>query len=125
MSSTAAGEGSLFENEDWPEFSVALTDEAFYALAALPTDRLFLHVEQNLELLKTSPYLGREYDPVYEATRPPFPCRVLLCEHYGIYYRVYESDLRITVFAIVDQRRNPMERFDRFDYGIVSIEGDE
>ena len=40
-------------------------------------------------------------------------------------HRVQESDLRITVFAIVDQRRNPIERFDQFDYGIVSVEGGE
>lgn len=58
-------------------------------------------------------------------TKKPSPCLVLSCERYGIYYRVQESDLRITVFAIVDQRRNPIERFDQFDYGIVSVEGDE
>lgn len=110
--------------EDLPEFSVGLTDEAFYALATLPSERLFFHVDHVIGLLSTSPYLGREYDPVYDTTRPPFLCRVLFCEHYGIYYRVYEKEFRITIFAIVDQRRNPTERFDRFEYGITSFDDD-
>ena len=110
--------------EDLPEFSVGLTDEAFYALATLPSERLFLHVDHVIGLLGTSPYLGREYDPVYDTTRPPFPCRVLFCEQYGIYYRVHEEAFRVTIFAIVDQRRNPTERFDRFEYGITSFNDD-
>ena len=87
--------------------------------STLSTDRAFNRVDHDLELLETTPYLGREYDPVYEAQRPPFPCRVFYSLQYGIYYRVYEEDLRVVVFAIVDQRADPAARFSGFEYGLT------
>lgn len=101
----------MHENTAVP-YEVRLTDEAFYALASLPSDRLLEHVEHDLILLETTPYLGEKYDPAYEAACPPFPCRVLFCEHLGIYYSVDGAKQCVSVFAIEDQRRNPTERFD-------------
>ena len=92
-------------------YTVAMTDEAFYAYYALPSRRIIEHVKHNLRLLETSPYLGRIYDPAYEAKFPPLPCRVLYCGHYGIYYRVDDETKIVTVFALEDQRRNPLDRF--------------
>lgn len=103
-------------------YQVILTDEAFYAFSTLPSERLFCHIDNDLGLLETTPELGREYDPVYDAVRPPFPCRVLYCEQYGIYYKLDDESKTVLVFAIEDQRRNPARRFDTFEYGIVGIE---
>lgn len=104
-----------------PAFEVKLTDEAFYAYAALPTQRIFDHVDNDLDLLATSPELGQAYDPAYDAARPPFACRVLYCEHYGIYYRADETDRAVTVFAIEDQRRNPLTRFESYEYAVETL----
>ena len=100
---TAGGEAGRFE--------VVLTDEAFYAYVALPSERVFEHVGEDLALLEITPFMGVAYDPVYETKRPPFPCRVLYCEWYGLYYRVDEGARQVVVFAIEDQRRNPSQRF--------------
>lgn len=105
-----------------PAYQVILTDEAFYALTALPSDRLFQHVSHDLELLETTPELGRVYDPVYEAVTPPFACRVLFCENYGIYYRLNSETRTLTVFAIEDQRRNPLGRFAAYEYAVTSLD---
>ncbi len=100
---------------------VALTDEAFYSYAAIPSEKAFARVGQDIGLLEHTPYLGRVYDPAYDASRPPFPCRVLYCGHYGIYYRVDEDAERVTVFAVVDQRRDLERRFASREYGIIDF----
>ena len=92
-------------------FEVVLADEAFYAYAALPSELVFEHVGEDLALLETTPFMGVAYDPAYETKRPPFACRVLYCECYGIYYRVDEEARQVVVFAIEDQRRDPAQRF--------------
>ena len=59
--------------------------------------------------------------PACNAAQPPFACRVLCCEHYGIYYRVDETDRAVTVFAIEDQRRNPLTRFESYEYAVEAL----
>lgn len=113
---------SSCSEEDRPAFEVMLTDEALYAFASLPTTHAFERVDYDLGLLETTPHLGRNYDPAYDAARPPFPCRVLFSGYYGIYYRVDEDARRVVVFAIVDQRRDPANRFSGFEYGFESLE---
>lgn len=109
-------------DEEREAYGVSLTDEAFYTYASIPSERVFEHVGRKLELLGTTPELGRVYDPAYEAKRPPFACRVLYCEHYGIYYRVDDANRSVLVFAIEDQRRNPEARFSHYEYAIARIE---
>lgn len=89
---------------------VQLTDEAFYAYAALAEGPLLDDVDQALDNLALFPLLGREYDPVYEATLPPVPCRVLYVDWLGIYYRVTEGG-DVVVEALLDQHRDPLQRF--------------
>lgn len=113
---------SSCSEEDRPDFEVLLTDEAFYAFASLPTTHAFERIDCDLGLLETTPYLGRDYDPAYDATRPPFPCRVLFSGYYGIYYQVDDDAERVVVFAIVDQRRDPANRFTGFEYGFETLE---
>ncbi len=109
-------------NEISDIFTVELTDEAFFSYVSIASERLFEHVDTDIGLLETNPYLGRIYDPVYDAARPDFTCRVFYCEHYGIYYRVDEKLHRIIVFAIEDQRRDPKNRFSRFDYEVSPLD---
>ncbi|BAK45000.1 type II toxin-antitoxin system RelE/ParE family toxin [Eggerthella sp. YY7918] len=115
----------LDEDHESVRYQVNMTDEAFYAYTALPTDRIFSHVDKNLSLLETTPELGHEYDPAYPAARPPFACRVLYCENYGVYYRIDTDTRTVVVFAIEDQRRNPLGRFSSYEYEVVSLPEDE
>lgn len=108
--------------EEPARFEVLMSDEAYLTFVALPSDRLFEHVAHNIQLLETSPLLSRIYDPAYEAKRPPFECRILYCEHYGIYYVVDDDALTIHVLAIEDQRRNPLNRLSSVVYAIESFE---
>jgi len=68
-------------------------------------------VNRSIEILGTLPYLGRAYDPVYEAAKPPFDLLVAYASHYGIYYVVEEEQHQIHMYFIEDQRRDPMTRF--------------
>lgn len=106
------------------QYAVVMTDEAFYAYSSISSDRVFNHVDHDLELLGTTPEMGRIYDPVYEACKPPFECRVFYCEYLGIYYRVNDETKEVVVFAIVDQRVGPNNRFSSFEYGIETLEGE-
>lgn len=113
------------DDEELEVYEVLLTDEAFYTYASIPSERVFEHVGRDLKLLEASPELGRAYDPAYDARRPPFACRVLYCEHYGIYYRIDDASRSVLVFAIEDQRRNPEMRFSHYEYAIARIEAAE
>lgn len=106
--------GEALDQSD--RYTVVLTDEAFYAYSTLQPERLFQHVDHDLELLESFPNLGRTYDPAYPAAQLPFVCRVLYCEHMGIYYRVDATMRELTVLAIEDQRQNPMSRFSAYEY---------
>lgn len=92
-------------------YSVELTDEACYSLADITSKRVVNHVLEVLSLLEGSPFLGRHYDPIYEAAKPDTDCRMLYCEFLGIYYHADEVEHVVIVMAIVDQRRNPLTRF--------------
>lgn len=64
-------------------------------------------------LLEEFPNLGRSYDPLYPAARPPFPCRVISVPDtpFDMYYVKDESALEITIILIEFQRVDPMLRF--------------
>lgn len=112
----------MHDDENQPHFKIALTDEAYFAYASLPSERLLKRMTNDIGLLACTPLLGRTYNPAYEAKRPPFPCRVLYCEHYGIYYGVNDDESLVTIFAIEDQRRNPRKRFSSFEYGLERLD---
>ncbi len=115
----------MHDGDESPQFEVRLTDEAFFTFEAIPSNRQFEHVKNDIGLLKTTPCLGSAYDPIYKAAKPPFPCRVLYCEQFGIYYTVDEANAAVTVFTIEDQRRNPAGRFGSIKYGLVELPDDE
>lgn len=99
-------------------FEVSLTDEAVYAYAEIPSDRVYGRIGMLLDFIATHPYYGREYNPAYEAAMPPIPCRVFYCERYGVYYHVDGGERTITVLAIESQRKDPMGRFRTISRGM-------
>lgn len=92
-------------------YVIQLTDEAVYGYADIASTDLCDRIDRLIEFLEDHPYYGQVYDPYYEASRPPVPCRVFYCGHVGVYYHVNDPDRIITVFAMVNQRRNPLGRF--------------
>ena len=92
-------------------YAVELADEAVYAYACIPSPRTYERIGELIGTLGRFPLLGRVYDPLYRAARPPVECRVLYCEHYGIYYHVDEGRRLVTVLAIEDERMDPLGRF--------------
>ncbi len=91
-------------------FEVQLTDEAVYAYSDIPSQDISSRIGFLLDFLAAHPQYGEEYDPYYETARPPIACRVFFCGKYGVYYHINESERLITVLAIEDQRRNPLNR---------------
>lgn len=79
--------------------------------AEVEPDRMYERIGDLIDFLVEHPYYGQAYDPYYESARPPVPCRVFYCGHYGVYYHVDDSLGMIYVFAIEDQRRDPLRRF--------------
>ena len=111
------------ENAEEPAaYEILFADEAYLAYVALPSDRLFDRITHSIKLLECSPLLGRIYDPAYEAKRPPVPCRVLYCEHYGIYYTVDDEARALYILAIEDQRRDPKNRFSSYSSYVYAVE---
>lgn len=92
-------------------FVVQLTDEAVYAYSEIPSQNVYTRIGMLLDFIATHPYYGLEYDPYYEAACLSIACRVFYCGKYGVYYHVDESNELITILAIDDQRRNPLNRF--------------
>lgn len=101
-----------------PHYAVKLTHEAMRASEFVKAKSDIAKIKKMLRLLDTVPEIGRVYDPDYEAATPPFQARVTYAGRYGIYYTVDEDAKVVTVFAIEDQRSNPLNRF----YGIYPHE---
>ncbi len=98
------------DEEDRP-YQVLLTDAAKRAYQRVMAKQDLLRIDKVLDVLDTVPEIGGSYDPIYEAAKPPFDVRVAYAGHYGIYYRIMESDKQVHVYSIEDQRRDPLTRF--------------
>lgn len=97
--------------KEQPPYKVVLSPTAADALRAIGSKSDLRAVGHMLQLLDTVPYIGRTYDPLYEAARPATPVTVVYAGHYGIYYDIDEQDMRVEVAFIEDQRRDPLGRF--------------
>ena len=93
------------------EYAVQLTDEAVYALSDIASESLVERIGFLLGNLSRFPRYGSVYDPVYKSAKPPVECRVFYCGPYGVYYHVDDEKHVVAVFAIEDERRDPMGRF--------------
>lgn len=92
-------------------FDVVMTDEALYAYAEVPSERVYARIGNLIDFLAEHPYFGEEYDPYYQAAFPPIDCRVFFCAHYGVCYHVDVEQRNISILAIEDHRKNPLSRF--------------
>ncbi len=99
------------DEEPRTPFLIEMTDEAVYAYSAVQPDDVYARIGALIDFLAEHPYYGEEYDPAYNAARPPIDCRVFFCARYGVYYHIDEEKLIITILAIENLRRNPMNRF--------------
>lgn len=72
-------------------------------------------------LLQEVPDLGRAYDPIYPAARPPFPCRVVSIPDtpFDLYYLKDEDNARIVVLCLEFQRVDPNARFSSLNWGSI------
>ena len=96
-------------------YSVEFADEALITLRSLNANarRVAERIAHTIGLLRTTPFIGRVYDPDYEASIPPFECRrfVVSKTTVELYYTVDEKARLVQIALIRDSRMNPMTRF--------------
>ena len=81
-------------------------------------DSVYDRVEASIDILATNPGLAREYDPSYEAARPPMPCRCYPVPRTMkvIYLVTDEGSRTLTMLFLGDAREDPRRRFDRMEW---------
>lgn len=104
--------------QEQPPYRVVLTENAKLAKGYVHSRNDIEKIKKILRILDTLPEIGRVYDPDYEVMRLPFEVRVAHAGRYGVYYVVDEGEQTVIVFAIEDQRKNPLNRF----YGVYPHE---
>ncbi len=85
-----------------------------FLLNEVTSKRVYERIDRYRTILASFPDLGALYDPVYEAARPPFPCRAIAVPDtpFTLHYAVDEQLRRVSVFAIEHWRINPQTRFE-------------
>lgn len=91
-------------------YQLRLTQMALRSYTAIPDSQIG-RVDETLDAIGGAPWIGRLYDPAYEAARPPFEVRVAYAGNYGIYYTADEDTQTVIVRFIEDQRMDPTPRF--------------
>lgn len=92
-------------------FKVRLTEEAKFAYREISSKADLKAVNGIIDVLDTVPGVGRLYDPLYDAAKPPFEILVAYAGSYGVYYVVDEGKDEVHVYFIEDQRGDPLKRF--------------
>lgn len=92
-------------------YAIRLSPAARRRLLTIPRAS-YEKVSALIDSLQTMPYRGRVYDPIYDAARLPFECRVAYSGQHGVYYTVHDSERLVYIRYIEDQRRDPRRRFD-------------
>ena len=99
-------------NDEATPYNVILSPTAEQALLNIKSHSSKMHIDNILLIFDTTPYIGRLYDPLYDAARLPESIMVAYAGHFGIYYEVSEENRAVYVYYIEDQRRDPTRRFD-------------
>ncbi|MEG2459432.1 MAG: hypothetical protein RSA89_06465, partial [Raoultibacter sp.] len=75
-------------------------------LLSLTSRKTFDHITRIKNLLKSTPDMGRVYEPSYPATRPAieFECRIIAVDWLNLYYSKNEAAQQIEIFFIESQR---------------------
>lgn len=94
-------------------FAVEIPDEAVAFLKTLPA-KVIVKVSHSIDLLVSTPFIGRIYDPEFETATPPEGCRRLMVSSttIEIFYVVDEEACCVDVVYIDDARMDPKNRFE-------------
>lgn len=95
-----------------PGYRVVLAPSVIDSMAGITSRDDARRVRRRLEALKTAPYMGAAYDPVYETARPPHQVRVTYAGHFGVYNTVDDACSTVNVEYLEDTRCDPLARFD-------------
>ena len=76
-------------------------------------------VAEAIDLLSSTPFFGRKYEPEYEAASAPLPCRYFTVPktYAQLYYIVDEEASCVIVVWAGDSRMDPRNRFCKQDPG--------
>ena len=99
------------------EYAVVYTQYVVdFMLEQIESERVYSRVDGYRDVLKRFPDIGGDYDPHYDAARPPFSCKRIVVPDtpFTLYYQKDEEKHRVTVFYIEHQRANPRGRFRPF-----------
>ena len=95
-------------------YTVFFTDSVLDFLDAhVTSERVLARIEAYEDLLASYPHLGSVYDPVYDAARPPIPCRHISVPEtpFTLYYVVDDDAREVMVLYCDFSAGNPRERF--------------
>ena len=92
------------------QYDVRVSPAARKKLLTLP-ESSFKKIQKLISTLRGMPCVGTVYDPVYEAAKPPFECRVAYAGRYGLYYTVHEDEGLLYIRFVEDQSMDPRLRF--------------
>ncbi|WP_172135433.1 hypothetical protein [Adlercreutzia sp. ZJ473] len=102
----------MSDAEERPSYSAVYAKSFNDALLALP-DNAYARIEHIVDLLENFPYLGRPYNPTYDAALPPIECMQMLVSktRYALYYMIDEKAKEIIFFYLGDTRQDPLTMF--------------
>lgn len=82
------------------------------------SDSVYDRVEASVDVLATNPGFARDYDPTYEAARPPVACLCYVVPRTTkvIYLVEDEGKRMLTMLFLGDAREDPRHRFDRMEW---------
>jgi len=101
------------QSDERTSYEVILSPTAIGAIRHVKSRADLRRIDGILLILETLPRIGRTYDPLYPAAKPPEPILVAYAGNYGIYYEIQEESKHVNVLFIEDQRRNPLKRFNQ------------
>lgn len=96
------------------EYEVAYTRYVIdFMMERIESERVYNRIDEYRTVLSHFPDIGGDYDPHYDAARPPFPCKRIAVPGtpFTLYYRKDEEERRVTIFYIEHQRADPRGRF--------------
>lgn len=91
-------------------YTVTLAPSVVEAILAIPRKDDVRRVRNRLTMLRTAPFFGVLYDPIYESARPPHEVLVTFAGHYGIYYTCNSETRTVEVEYLEDTRMDPLHK---------------
>ena len=93
-------------------YTIEVSSDAKAYLQTLPGTVLDKAIH-SIDLLATTPFLGREYNPEYESATAPVPCRMLTVPRTTaqLFYVIDDKGKRVVIVWAGDARMNPVNRF--------------